>query len=820
MTRDFITNMSRPYSMKKLIYIFLLLSTAAHAQYVQHFPHGNATSIDSFKGSLDIDHDFILSKFNAPARTVVLTPGVNGKVDTMSLPAGVSYTAGYGLTLVANQFVADSIFLATKLWVNNQIAAIPTTDTSLLKHKADSINLDGYTTLYQNSLKLTANPSITGATKTKITYDSKGLVTSGTDATVADITGLQTALDSNKKKNDSTNSRTGYTTLYQNSLKLNITDTTGKWFPANSCININSSQTSAGCGSYSVNNSTNYGLNILDSTTQNVLIGKNITANSGAQSFGHTVVGHNATPFGSTGFGTVLIGNAAASISTGQSASISGTTLVGSQTYGSGTAIGYKDTAMLYQNAIVGSLNAATGVLGNGPVSILGNRCKSRPSLTNAGSGVVGCHVMIGDVLWETGYINYLNGGGCGIGHDFVAGFACSGINTAYAVDISNNRRQGYFGWFDSDGGIDYINDSGFINNWWLGGPDSGSSIHPITLSIPSRIGTNLAGVNWTLRGSRGTGNAASGDIVFQTGATTTSGTALHAWTNRFTIKGNGDLAIPTTASTINPDSLFAMNLGLVRTFALSSWAGSANITTLGTIGTGTWQGNLISSTYGGTGVNNAGRTLAINTNSGTVAFSAASKTVTFAKSLTFDGTDGQTMTFPSTSATIARTDAGQTFTGSNIFFNSSTTLGVGLEIQLGNSSSKGLGLDYYNINNVAVWPLGVTKSGTNYAILVANNGTSVQYNATDNIEMNISDVTKVALLNTGHFNVGTSATTDIPSAQMAVNSTTSGFAPPRMTTTQKNAISSPAEGLIVYDLTLHKLCVYTGSVWETVTSL
>lgn len=35
--------------------------------------------------------------------------------------------------------------------------------------------------------KLTANSPITGATKTKVTYDSKGLVTSGADATTADI---------------------------------------------------------------------------------------------------------------------------------------------------------------------------------------------------------------------------------------------------------------------------------------------------------------------------------------------------------------------------------------------------------------------------------------------------------------------------------------------------------------------------------------------------------------------------------------------------------------------------------------------------------
>ena len=51
------------------------------------------------------------------------------------------------------------------------------------------------------------------------------------------------------------------------------------------------------------------------------------------------------------------------------------------------------------------------------------------------------------------------------------------------------------------------------------------------------------------------------------------------------------------------------------------------------------------------------------------------------------------------------------------------------------------------------------------------------------------------------------------------VNSTTKGFLPPRMTTTQKNAIASPAAGLMVYDTTLNKLCVYT-TAWETITSI
>jgi hypothetical protein len=61
--------------------------------------------------------------------------------------------------------------------------------------------------------------------------------------------------------------------------------------------------------------------------------------------------------------------------------------------------------------------------------------------------------------------------------------------------------------------------------------------------------------------------------------------------------------------------------------------------------------------------------------------------------------------------------------------------------------------------------------------------------------------------------------TVDVASSILNVTSTTKGFLPPRMTTTQKNAISSPAEGLVVYDTVLKKLCVYTGSAWETVTS-
>lgn len=72
----------------------------------------------------------------------------------------------------------------------------------------------------------------------------------------------------------------------------------------------------------------------------------------------------------------------------------------------------------------------------------------------------------------------------------------------------------------------------------------------------------------------------------------------------------------------------------------------------------------ILPAANGGTGINNSTRTLTINTNSGTIVFGAASKTFTINNSLAFSGTDSTVMTFPTTSATIARTDAANTFTG------------------------------------------------------------------------------------------------------------------------------------------------------------
>ena len=60
----------------------------------------------------------------------------------------------------------------------------------------------------------------------------------------------------------------------------------------------------------------------------------------------------------------------------------------------------------------------------------------------------------------------------------------------------------------------------------------------------------------------------------------------------------------------------------------------------------------------------------------------------------------------------------------------------------------------------------------------------------------------------------GIGTTTPNASAKLDVYSTNKGFLPPRMTGTQRTAISSPAVGLQVFDLTTNSLWFYDGTSW------
>ena len=65
--------------------------------------------------------------------------------------------------------------------------------------------------------------------------------------------------------------------------------------------------------------------------------------------------------------------------------------------------------------------------------------------------------------------------------------------------------------------------------------------------------------------------------------------------------------------------------------------------------------------------------------------------------------------------------------------------------------------------------------------------------------------------------NVGIGTTSPDTNAILQLNSTTQGFLPPRMTTAQRDAITTPPEGLVIYNTIDHVLNFYNGTSWGAV---
>jgi hypothetical protein len=100
-------------------------------------------------------------------------------------------------------------------------------------------------------------------------------------------------------------------------------------------------------------------------------------------------------------------------------------------------------------------------------------------------------------------------------------------------------------------------------------------------------------------------------------------------------------------------------------------------------------------------------------------------------------------------------------------------------------------------------------------ASIVANAGTLT--GTTLNATVTGSSLTSVGTLNSATVNgkviVGALSAASA-SAVLEASSTTQGFLPPRMTSTQRNAISSPVAGLTIWNTTYVQLEVYNGSLW------
>lgn len=113
------------------------------------------------------------------------------------------YTAGTGLSLSGHEFSVDNTVVAFQTDLPTAISDLTDDTATTPVAKASTLDgltatvtelnyVDGVTSAIQTQIdgKVAKNAAITGASKCKITYDSKGLVTAGADLEASDIPSL------------------------------------------------------------------------------------------------------------------------------------------------------------------------------------------------------------------------------------------------------------------------------------------------------------------------------------------------------------------------------------------------------------------------------------------------------------------------------------------------------------------------------------------------------------------------------------------------------------------------------------------------------
>lgn len=242
-----------------------------------------------------------------------------------------------------------------------------------------------------------------------------------------------------------------------------------------------------------------------------------------------TVIGRNTL---SGNLGSTILGDAAysvANIYNGSSAFGGYPVIIGKEAFGQGVSVGYKASTANYEAVAVGPQARADGLA----CIAIGDAASAIPSGPN------GNETVIGDVAWATGNINLIIGGGSGTARDFIIALGSAGSSTAKDKEVATADHQGFLGWYQHDSSY-FSGGVGYINDWWLGGPVTASAPHAISLNITSGLGANIAGVDFTIYGSKGTGSGTPGAIDFQTSTAGASSSTLQTPSSKLKLNGTG----------------------------------------------------------------------------------------------------------------------------------------------------------------------------------------------------------------------------------------------------------------------------------------
>lgn len=155
----------------------------------------------------------------------------------------------------------------------------------------------------------------------------------------------------------------------------------------------------------------------------------------------------------------------------------------------------------------------------------------------------------------------------------------------------------------------------------------------------------------------------------------------------------------------------------------------------------------------------------------------------------------------------------------SRITFTSSGTIGAGAvpgTISFVTANSSGTLTTRTTLDHLGVFNhLGSAAIGASFApaanLHVRGSGTS---SSTWTAQFHNSAGNNNALMVRDDGRVAMGTSTPDASALLTVTSTTGGILFPRMTTTQRNAIATPADGLVIYNTTDNKLQVRAGGAW------